>query len=617
MEESFYRAPKHKLELLIDNYFNDMRNYVVVSIGKLCKTEGEEGLALIKEVSNRLGSGFSRCVDLLENNISVCNQWLKAESLAEGEDKAGEYLTAMSHHVEYSNPFPFGRDNIALEKKWLIKELLNDEISLMLTQFKLMVDKVCQYVFPIMDDMYSPFTSDLSPLRELGKKIVKTIDSMLKEAYSMSKEEVKAEAEIKAEDSEMEDDFVQAEEKPLIKLDLILPSYNSKLQASAVEMVEELEVASDFYLEAGAMENKSNRSYFEGVLLPIEAVSESAPAKGSPIPLYVSREVALLAAQQINASGGLPLDVAPDFNGHNDQGVVGIMTSADVVGSNLVVRGHLFPFNNPNLVEQIKAMKNHLGMSINAIAQGVRDYVDGKEVFNIKSLQPLGANILKSARATWKNTSILQAEEKDNDDFYFGGDDTNEENDDIIDINSANIKAEENCTASDFIEETTTMEIYEIYQGLCEKMDAYLQCSESEYETLRNENSLLETQLNILREEVKALKQKDNVTVQAQRMEEERQLQAQAQQELIETITNNVSDRLLQAINPSGQPPRKTASLVQASGSLRETGSPVQEMLIAAEARLKVLEDLGEIGPQRIQAQEEVTSLRRRLMSGY
>lgn len=618
MEEYFYNPPRHKLEELVNNYFYGMKNYVAFSITRLCKEEGDAQKNIVKEVSDRLNTGFNRCVDLLENNIAVCNEWLKAEAKSETEDRLSAYLEAMgcgcdravARKDQYISAFPFGRENSAKEKKWLLKEILLDEIYLMLTQFRLMVDKVCQYVFPVQDDVYSSFSQSLEPLRELGKKIVKNIEAILKEALAVSEEAVQAEAEM--------EETVQAEQ-PKIKLELILPTYSTQLQASALETLDNLEVNSDFYIEAGAMNGRDNKSYFEGVLLPVESVSDSAPAKGSSVPLYVSREVALLAAQQINSSGGLPLDVASDFNGHNDQGVVGIMTSADVIGGNLVVRGHLFPFNNPNLVEQIKAMKNHLGMSINAIAQGVREYIDGKEVFNIKSLQPLGANILKSARATWKNTAVLQAEEKDTNDFFLEDDYTNDDNDDNIDIKSATIRAEEIGIASDFIEERTTMDdIYQIYQGLCNKMDTYLQCSEAEYETLKNSNSLLETQINILREEVKALKQKDNVAIQAQRLDEERQLQAQAQQELIETITNNVSDRLIKAINPSGQPPRKTAPLIQASsGGQRETTSPVQELLIAAEARLKTLEDLGEIGPQRIQAQEEVTSLRRRLMSGY
>jgi len=620
MEEYLYNPPRHKLEELINNYFHGMKNYVSFSVNRLCREEGDAQKKIAKEVSDRLNVGFNRCVDLLENNISVCNEWLKAEAKNEKEDRLSAYLQAMdcgcnraiARSEQYVSVFPFGRENPSKEKKWLLKELLLDEIYLMLSQFRLMVDKVCQYVFPIQDDAYSSFTSSLQPLRELGKNIVKNIEAVLKEALAISEETVQAEREV--------EETLQAEQSSF-KLELILPNHTTYLEASALEILEDLEVNSDFYIEAGAIDgySRDNKSYFEGVLLPIEAVSDSAPAKGSPVPLYVSREVALLAAQQINNSGGLPLDVAPDFNGHNDQGVVGVMTSADVIGGNLVVRGHLFPFNNPNLVEQIKAMKNHLGMSINAIAQGTREYIEGKEVFNIKSLQPLGANILKSARATWKNTAVLQAEEKDSNDFFLEDDNTNDNNDDIIDINSATIKAEETSIASDFIEESTTMDdIYQIYQGICNKMDTYLQCSENEYETLKNANSLLETQVNILREEVKTLKQKDNVAIQAQRIDEERQLQAQAQQELIETITNNVSDRLIRAINPSGQPPRKTSPLIQASsGGNRELVSPVQELLIAAEARLKTLEDLGEIGPQRIQAQEEVTSLRRRAMSGY
>ena len=86
------------------------------------------------------------------------------------------------------------------------------------------------------------------------------------------------------------------------------------------------------------------------------------------------------------------------------------MTSAEIVGDDFVVHGHLFPWNQADRVSTIQSNKELLGMSMNANVIGHHGEIQGKSVLFIDEMEMLGANILLQDRATYAKTRIIEAQ---------------------------------------------------------------------------------------------------------------------------------------------------------------------------------------------------------------
>lgn len=153
----------------------------------------------------------------------------------------------------------------------------------------------------------------------------------------------------------------------------------------------------------------ANKTLFSGVLFRIDEASEVAPSKGSSLPLFVPMSVAQSVAEQISASGGLPLDAHASLSQHQSDSILGVMTSAEIVGNDFVVHGHLFPWNQSEKVSKIKEHQELLGMSMNANVIGHEDVVGDTAVLVIQEMEMLGANILLQDRATYGKTRIIEA----------------------------------------------------------------------------------------------------------------------------------------------------------------------------------------------------------------
>lgn len=153
----------------------------------------------------------------------------------------------------------------------------------------------------------------------------------------------------------------------------------------------------------------SNEQPFSGVLLRIDEASETAPQVGPQYPLYVPMIVAEELMVAINASGALPLDISPDLNQHFDGNITGVMTSAEILGQDFIVHGHLFDHNKPETIQEIRANQQELGMSINGSISYKTAEIDNQQVAVAQSLTAKGAAILKSEKATWQKTRVLQA----------------------------------------------------------------------------------------------------------------------------------------------------------------------------------------------------------------
>jgi hypothetical protein len=179
---------------------------------------------------------------------------------------------------------------------------------------------------------------------------------------------------------------------------------------------EELEASSKVAVKASALTlpfinikanrklQSGNRMLFEGVLARIDEVSEGIPAVGTGQPLYLPLATAEKIVTQVNASHSLPIDADPSLSKHNDSGIVGVITNATIRGQNLVVTGHLFPFNVPNMVKLLKQNGNRLGMSMNALVSGKTAVQAGKNVFLLEDVDLQGANVLFAEKATYQQS---------------------------------------------------------------------------------------------------------------------------------------------------------------------------------------------------------------------
>lgn len=182
------------------------------------------------------------------------------------------------------------------------------------------------------------------------------------------------------------------------------------------EMMEPIEASSQTQVKASALTmpfvtvranrkmQSGNRMLFEGILARIDEASEGIPAVGTGQPLFLPLTTAEKIVAQVNASHSLPIDADPSLSKHNDSGIVGVITNAAIKGQNLVVTGHLFPFNVPNMVKLLKHNGNRLGMSMNALVSGKTSVQAGKNVFLLEDVDLQGANVLFADKATYQQS---------------------------------------------------------------------------------------------------------------------------------------------------------------------------------------------------------------------
>lgn len=156
--------------------------------------------------------------------------------------------------------------------------------------------------------------------------------------------------------------------------------------------------------------NSVNRTPVEGVLFRIDEPSDAIPAVGPGMRLLIPRHVAEKVLPHVS---GLPLDAHDTLTKHAQEEVTGVMMSASIEGQDFRMKGLLWPWNRPEKVAAIKAAGDRLGTSINAAAIGHPEKLPNSEeqVFHVDKLILLGANILYSEKATFKRTNLISAEE--------------------------------------------------------------------------------------------------------------------------------------------------------------------------------------------------------------
>ena len=91
-----------------------------------------------------------------------------------------------------------------------------------------------------------------------------------------------------------------------------------------------------------------NRVPFEGVLTVVNAASDKAPAGARGHRVMLTREAAEKALPSLL---GMAVDYRPGWDGHDARCKIGLLTEANLVGNELVVRGYLYARDFPEVAE--------------------------------------------------------------------------------------------------------------------------------------------------------------------------------------------------------------------------------------------------------------------------
>jgi len=143
-----------------------------------------------------------------------------------------------------------------------------------------------------------------------------------------------------------------------------------------------------------------NRVPFRGVLTTVDKASDRPPAGSRGHRVMLTKAA---AEQALPSLIGMALDYTPQFDGHDSQRKAGIITSAEVIGSELVVAGYLFARDFPGLMRELRTNRGKLGLSYELADARVRDV--RAAVWTLDEATFTGAAILLKKKAAYEDTS--------------------------------------------------------------------------------------------------------------------------------------------------------------------------------------------------------------------
>ncbi len=149
------------------------------------------------------------------------------------------------------------------------------------------------------------------------------------------------------------------------------------------------------------VEKHPNRVSFKGVLTTIDTPSDRPPAGSRGHRVLLTKAA---AEQALPSLIGMALDYTPAFDGHDSRRKAGIITSAEIIGSEVIVEGYLFARDFPDLMRELRAGGGKLGMSYELADARVRDI--RTSVWTLDEATFTGAAILLKKKAAYENTSI-------------------------------------------------------------------------------------------------------------------------------------------------------------------------------------------------------------------
>jgi hypothetical protein len=154
-----------------------------------------------------------------------------------------------------------------------------------------------------------------------------------------------------------------------------------------------------------------NKMEFTGVLAQVDRPSTYPPGGAGGRLVIIARSA---AEQALSSLIGMGVNYRPGFDGHLPQQKIGVITVAAIEGDDIVISGHLYAADFPEIAASIRDMKEKLGFSFEAKGVFVRDF--DADPLEITALTFTGAAILLKDKAAYNETSLAAtAEEEDED----------------------------------------------------------------------------------------------------------------------------------------------------------------------------------------------------------
>ena len=144
-----------------------------------------------------------------------------------------------------------------------------------------------------------------------------------------------------------------------------------------------------------------NRVPFTGVLTRLDAPSDRAPSGAAGHRVLLTRAAAERALPSLL---GMAVDYAPGLRSHDVRRKIGIITRAEISGDRLEVSGHFFGKDFPEILGEIRAQRERLGMSYEVT--GVRVADPKAAVWVLERVVFTGAAILERSAAAYQSTSL-------------------------------------------------------------------------------------------------------------------------------------------------------------------------------------------------------------------
>ena len=158
-----------------------------------------------------------------------------------------------------------------------------------------------------------------------------------------------------------------------------------------------------------------NKMPFSGILVRLDEPSDAAPGGAHGRRIIVTAEAAERALPSLL---GMAVDFTPSFDGHDAQAKIGIITSANIVGNAIIIKGFIYAADSPETAGAIKAMKSALGFSFEAQRLTVSDA--SADILTITDLAFTGAAILRKDKAAYTTTSLAASAATNDEDLKMG-----------------------------------------------------------------------------------------------------------------------------------------------------------------------------------------------------
>jgi hypothetical protein len=152
-------------------------------------------------------------------------------------------------------------------------------------------------------------------------------------------------------------------------------------------------------LQMPAVHKHPNRKRFVGVLTTVDAPSERAPAGARGHRVMLTREAAERALPSLI---GMGLGYTPKLDGHDARRKVGVITSAEIVGKDVVIEGYLFARDFPELIRELRMRDGELGLSYEVSDAIVEDMK--ARVWKLTEVTFTGAALLLREKAAYGQT---------------------------------------------------------------------------------------------------------------------------------------------------------------------------------------------------------------------